>query len=474
MDLSSAAGIRQGSESGQILDADNPRDSRLLEVIQHGEMPPAGEGEPLSDQQIKIIRRWIDGGAHFGTEQTDESLALNQHDILPIVLLRCSTCHGRQTQQGGLDLRTKASMLAGGKSGPAFVPGDPTTSLMIQKIVAEEMPPRPELASHSVKPVTPHELELLSEWIASGATEVELMPDAPSTEPDPLVSDEDRQFWAFQPPQEVKPPTVDDADLIRNPIDAFVLRKIKEAGLELAPQASDAVLLRRIFFDLTGLPPSPDEIKSFLADTDPAAYDRWIDFLLESPRYGERWGQYWLDLAGYSDSEGVQDSDPIRPHAWRYRDYVIRSFNANKPYDRFLLEQIAGDELLDYENAAEITGELYDNLVATGFLRMTSDGTFSGITGFVPNRLDVIDDQLRVLSSSVMGLTIRCARCHSHKFDPIPQRDYYRLVALFKPAMDEHDWLKPVSGGAGNVMGSFRYLSVAKAEEKRAWEAKDE
>jgi hypothetical protein len=225
--------------------------------------------------------------------------------------------------------------------------------------------------------------------------------------------------------------------------------------------------MRRLSFDLLGLPPTPEQTNQFRSDTHPAAFDRLVAQLLASPAYGERWGQYWLDLAGYADSEGVQHADPIRPHAYRYRDYVIQSCNDDKPYDRFLLEQIAGDELADYERADVIDQETYDNLVATGFLRMTSDGTFAGITGFLPNRLDVIDDQIRVLSSAVMGVTIRCARCHSHKFDPLPQRDYYRLAAIFKGAMDEFNWLRPLDNPSA---GKSRYLTQVTSAERNAWQ----
>jgi hypothetical protein len=189
--------------------------------------------------------------------------------------------------------------------------------------------------------------------------------------------------------------------------------------------------------------------------------------LLASPRYGERWGRYWLDLAGYSDSEGKRSADPIRPHAWRYRDYVIRSFNADKPYDRFLLEQLAGDELQDYENAPVITQEIMDNLVATGFLRMTPDGTGSDVVNFTPERIEVISDEIQVLGSAVMGLTLHCARCHSHKYDPIPQRDYYRLLDVFKGAYDEHDWLSPAAvPGQAKSNRAGRVLPYVTPEER--------
>ena len=471
LNLTTAAGVLRGSESGPIVAAADPATSRLLEVLETGEMPPDGEGEPLSPEQIEVIRHWIEQGADVGTVAA-ESSALNQHDVLPTLMLHCATCHGRQVQEAELDIRTVAAMLQGGKSGPAIVPHDAEASLLIQKIKAEQMPPREKLASHSVKPVSEQGLKQLVEWINLGAPVIDVQPDVATGEPDRLVIDADRNFWSFRSPQQTAVPTV--KGIVRNPVDAFILNSLQAVGLSASAEASKHVLIRRAYFDLIGLPPAPEAVEAFVADDTPYAYERLIDRLLESPRYGERWGQYWLDLAGYSDSEGVQNSDPERPHAYRYRDYVIRSFNADKPYDQFLMEQIAGDELVDYENAPEITDAIYEKLVATGFLRMTSDGTFAGITGFVPNRLDVIDDQLRVLGSAVMGLTIRCARCHSHKFDPIPQRDYYRLVALLKPAMDEHDWLKPVTGGAGNSTGEYRYLPHVTTAERTRWEQQDD
>src|SRR5262249_38337408 len=261
-----------------------------------------------------------------------------------------------------------------------------------------------------------------------------------TTQPDPLVADQDRQFWAFQPPVAVTPPAVHDAGRVRNPVDAFVLKKLEDKGLTLAPEADRLTLLRRASFDLVGLPPSPDEIRAFVADAAPGAYERMIDRLLASPRYGERWGRYWLDCAGYADSDGKRNIDPVRPFAFRYRDYVIRSFNADKAYDRFLLEQIAGDELADYEHGP-LTTEVYDYLVATGFLRQVPDGTGTSVVNLVPDRLDVIADQMEVFGATVLGLTLKCARCHSHKYDPIPQRDYYRMLAVFRGALDEYDWL---------------------------------
>lgn len=470
LNLATGAGLVKGGETGLVIDPQKPGDSLLLKRIESGEMPPKNNARP-STAEVALIRRWIESGAKLGVGPA-ANRELTQHDVLPILLLRCAACHGRQKQEAGLDIRSRKSLLAGGKSGPALVPGAPDESLLIKRITAGEMPPKAQLAAVSVKPVEPAELTKLREWIAQGAPEVDLPADVANGRPDPLVSDQDRQFWSFQPPRPVEVPKV--ASLrANNPLDAFVLQKLHEHELDLSPPADRLTLLRRVSFDLLGLPPDPQVAQRFLADPDPAAYEKVLDELLASPRYGERWGQFWLDLAGYSDSEGVQDSDVVRPHAWRYRDYVVRAFNADKPYDRFLLEQLAGDELADYEYAPTITAELYDNLVATGFLRMSADGTFSGITGFVPDRLDVIDDQLRILGSSVLGLTVGCARCHSHKFDPIPHRDYYRLAAIFKGALDEHDWLKPTRQ-PGPPGTSDRDLPFVTTEERAAWQAHEQ
>jgi hypothetical protein len=446
LNLSTPEGIRRGGESGPILDDKHPTESTIYKYVRERIMPPEGEGE-LADEEIATISRWIEAGARLGDAAAESAARITQHDALPILLLHCAACHGRHRREGGLDVRSVAALAKGGKSGPAIVPGKPEESLLVKRIRAAEMPPLKKLASYSVKPVTPDELDTLSRWIAGGAPEVDVPADVATTEPDPLVSDDDRQFWAFRPPRLPEVPKVAAADRALNPVDAFLLAKLEPRGLALAPPADRRTLIRRVYFDLLGLPPDPAEIDAFVADARDDAYERLVDRALASPRYGERWGQYWLDLAGYADSEGFTNADDVRPHNWRYRDYVIRAFNDDKPYDRFLVEQLAGDELCDYESAAEITPQIYDNLVATGFLRQAPDGTFASITSFVPDRLDLIDDEIEVFSSAVLGLTIKCARCHSHKSDPIPQRDYYRLAAVFKGALDEHDWLAPRLGG---------------------------
>lgn len=454
LDLTSATGLRAGSESGPVLQPGDPDASLLYLRVHAREMPP--EGEPaLTDDEIDLLRRWIEGGAETGNAAAEHPV--DQHRIIPLMLLRCAACHGAARQEGHLDLRTPESMLSGGDSGPAVVPGDPDASLLVRRIRAEEMPPRRRLVEASVKPMTSGELQLLETWIRDGMPISETPPAASQ----PAVTDEDRAFWSFRSPIKSAIPDVAHADCVHNPIDAFLLQKLEAAGLAFSPAADRAALLRRVTFDLTGLPPSPDETLAFLADDDPLAYERLVDRLLASPQYGVRWGRRWLDVAGYADSEGAQNEDRVRTHHWRYRDYVIRSFNDDKPYNRFLTEQIAGDELADYEHAPVIDDAIYDNLVATGFLRTAPDRTFAEITNFVPDRLEVIADEMQILGSAVLGLTIHCARCHNHKFDPISQRDYYGLLAVFKDAYDEHDWLPAQEP---------RTLPCVTTAERTAWE----
>jgi mono/diheme cytochrome c family protein len=477
LDLRTLAGAMKGGESGAAIVPGKPDESLLFEKVHGGAMPP-GKKDGLSDGEVNAIRLWIAAGAKAGAAtSTTVEPAITQHDVIPILLRHCTVCHGPHRQHAGLDLRTKAAMLRGGKSGPAIVPSKPDESRVIQICRAGQMPPRERLVEASVKPIEPAEIDTLAKWIAAGAPEIAVAPDVATTTPDPLVTDKDRDFWAFQPVRRVSNPSIESkqAPRVRNPIDAFISQKLEQKGLSLSPEADRLTLIRRAYFDLTGLPPDPAAVQAFVSDPAADAYEKIIDRLLASPRYGERWGRYWLDLAGYADSEGKREQDLPRPHAWRYRDYVIRSLNNDKPYDRFLLEQLAGDELADYEHAPEITQELYDNLVATGFLRMAPDATWANITGYAPDRVEVIADEIDVLGSAVIGLTLKCARCHTHKFDPIPHRDYYRLVDIFKGAFDEYDWLKPdVRPGLGPVSWdvlSGRLLPYVTTAERREWES---
>ena len=431
LDLSSISGIRRGGESGEPVVAESLEESYLWTLVEEGEMPP--EGQPrLSKDELTLIRQWIKAGSHSNNPADPRSRQLTQHDVLPIVLLRCTTCHGPQRQDGGLDLRTRESMVKGGKSGPALVPGKPDESLMMQRIASEACPPQELLLTFFVQRPAVTEVEQLSKWIAAGAPVVDVKPDVATRQVDRLVTDQQRAHWAFQSPKKL---------VAGASIDTLIEQKLAQHNLDFSPQASRDALIRRAYLDLLGLPPTPGQWKKWHDSREPNWYATMIDELLESPHYGERWGRYWLDLAGYADSEGGVSSDPLRAVAWKYRDYVIEAFNKDKPYDQFLHEQIAGDELLDYEKATEVTDQMIENLVATGFLRMGMDQTGSRTMNFVPERLGVIGDAIQVVGTGVMGLTLECARCHSHKYDPLPQRDYYRFKAIFQGALDEHDWL---------------------------------
>ena len=337
----------------------------------------------------------------------------------------------------------------------------------MKRILSGEMPPSKMLFDFAVRPPSSAEVEVLRKWIEAGASASPKQSVVAEDITDPLVSDEDRKFWSFQPPKRPEIARINHQELVRTPINAFLLQKLEAKNVSFSPKAEPLTLMRRAYLDLIGLPPDQVEVETYLKDDQSDAYERLVDRLLASPHYGERWGQFWLNAAGYSDSEGIIDEDLLRPHAWRYRDYVIRSFNNDKPYDQFLSEQIAGDELVDYKHVKEITPELIDKLAATGFLRMVPDGTYSPANSSIPERMNVIADEIEVLSSSVLGLTMGCARCHSHKYGPIPQRDYYRLGAILQAAYDPYDWLIPAAENPYKLKFSSRHLDIALESERQ-------
>jgi hypothetical protein len=363
-----------------------------------------------------------------------------EKDIRPILKANCFDCHGEgEKLKGGLDVRLRRLILQGGNEGPAIVPGKPDKSLLFTMVHEGEMPKRD-------KKLTKEQIALIKDWIAAGAK---------TARPEPAeigegagITDEERAFWSFQPIRQSDVPKTKPQDRARTPIDAFLLKALARQKLGFSPDAEKVTLLRRAFFDLLGLPPTPAETEAFLADTAPDAYERLIDRLLESPHYGERWGRHWLDVAGYADSDGYSDADPVREHAYKYRDYVIGSFNADKPFDRFIAEQLAGDELarvtatnVEPALAATHTREL---LIATGFLRMGADGTATPALADPEGvRNQVVADTLKIVSTSLLGLSVGCAQCHDHRYDPIPQADYYRLRAVFEPAYDPKNWRTP-------------------------------
>jgi mono/diheme cytochrome c family protein len=340
--------------------------------------------------------------------------------IRPLFVTRCSECHGGDAKsiKSGLRLNSRAELLKGGERGPAVVPGDPTKSRLIQAVRYKgdlKMPPKGRL--------TDTEITDLETWVKDGAVwpDAKVAAKSEASKPGPLFTDEQRRFWAFQPMRDVTPPAVHDANWVHSHIDAYILAKLEEKGLRPAKPADKYALLRRVTFDLTGLPPTLDEIDSFIQDDSPDAFARVVDRLLASPAYGERWGRHWLDIARYADSNGL-DENTAFGNAYRYRDYVIKSFNEDKPYDLFLREQIAGDLLPDaHENPDRLTG--------TGFL--TLGPKLLAEPDKQKMKMDIADEQLDTLGKAVLGLTLGCARCHDHKFDPIPTRDYYSLLSIF-------------------------------------------
>jgi mono/diheme cytochrome c family protein len=358
--------------------------------------------------------------------------------VASILQAHCFTCHGGERTEAGLDLRTKAGLLRGGDSGPALVPGRPDESRFLTRIEQGEMPPEGQPAPGT------EQVAILRAWVAAGAPGGggEAGPEAAGR-----VTPADRAFWSFQPPRRPPVPSVNGIDRVRTPIDAFLLARLEPLGLTFNPDAPKPVLLRRLTFDLWGLPPTPEQLAEFLADERPDAYERLVDRLLAAPAYGERWGRHWLDVAGYADSDGYLAADRLRPEAWRYRDWIVRAVNADLPYDQFLLYQLAGDELFDWRRAPELTSDMADALVATGFLRCASDPTYPGYTE--PNEIhQVISDTMQIMGTALLGLTLQCARCHAHKYDPISQRDYYALAALLLPALDPARWLPSETRGA--------------------------
>ncbi len=461
--------MRDGGESGRIVVGGDLDESPLYELVHSGEMPPE-KGKRLSDQQVATIAKWITGGARFAT-QINDSVTTTLHDVLPILYRRCVMCHGPEYQQGQLDVRARTSMLKGGVSGPALVPGNVGGSLMISRLDRRLCPPKEDIGEAGIEPITLDELTKLKEWIEFGAPAGTIEPDVATADADTLVTESDRDFWSFRSPEKSAIPVITKTHELKTPIDAFLVSRLENNDMTFSAEADRLTQLRRITFALTGLPPSAEDVSQFLTDQRPDAYDRLIDRRLASPRYGEKWGRFWLDLAGYADSEGKRQADMIRPYAYRYRDNVIRSFNDDKPYSTFLTEQLAGDEMVDYANADSLSPKAIEKLVATGFLRMAPDGTSADPVNRFSDRVEVIADEIDVLGRGVMGLTLQCARCHSHKYDPIPQRDYYRFVAIFKGAYDEYDWLTPQPFGNQWKMAKRRHLEVVVPDEIEAIEA---
>ncbi|MEQ1829551.1 MAG: PSD1 and planctomycete cytochrome C domain-containing protein [Pirellula sp.] len=366
-----------------------------------------------------IVSACLPRAVEAETDSDAESLRFFESKIRPVLVKHCYECHSITATelQGGLRLDTREGVRAGGDTGPAVVPRDTSKSLLLSAIRHEgiQMPPDRRLADEVIRDV--------ERWIQMGATDPR---DGPATLPGTMDLRKAQKYWAFQPVRTHALPEVFNQHWSTSAIDFFVLAKLESQGLAPAAPAGKSDLCRRIYYDLHGLPPTPEQLQSFVSDESPDAYDRLVDELLASPRYGERWGQHWLDVVRYAETEGFE-YDRTVPGAWRYRDYVIDSFNRGKPVDQFVREQIAGDE-----------GDSGDHqlLIAAGLHRLGTVRRNAGNQEVAGSRTEVLTERPDIVGAAMLGLTIGCARCHNHKFDPISQKDYYRLQAFFAASQE--------------------------------------
>ena len=350
---------------------------------------------------------------------TPEMATFFEARVRPVLVEKCANCHGATKQSGGLRVDSRTALIEGGDAGPAIVAGDPDKSLLVQAIRhqgdAAAMPPKGGKL--------PDEMAgALAQWVRSGA------PWPATSIAAPASTDGGKGHWAYQPVREPAAPAVGDPSWVATPVDAFILGKLEAKGLAPSPEADKRTLIRRVTFDLTGLPPTAQEVEDFLADGSPGAFAKVVDRLLVSPRYGERWGRHWLDVARYADTKGyVFTSETRYPYSYTYRDYVIRAFNEDLPYDKFVVEQIAADRVPSADKR---------NLAALGFLTVGRR--------FLNNQNDIIDDRIDVVTRGMLGLSVTCARCHDHKFDPIPTEDYYSLAGVFASSVEPADGDLPV------------------------------
>ena len=345
------------------------------------------------------------------------SQALFKETVREVLVKNCLDCHGGAKTKSGLNLASRELLLKGGDRGDTVIPGKPKEGRLIDFVTRIDdlhMPPKGQLSKEAIA--------ALNKWIESGAAYDKPLTDSVSTGKKPMVvTDKDKQYWAYRPLQKTDPPAVKATDWPRNAIDRFILAKQEPIGYKPAPDADKRTILRRVTFDLTGLPPTADDVEKFVADTSANAFEKVVDRLLATSAYGERWGRHWLDPARYAESHGFEH-DYFRPNAYHYRDFVIKALNSDMPYDQFVKWQIAGDELAPNDIEA---------LKATGFL---GAGVFpTQITNREAERIryDAMDDMLATTGHAMLALTVGCARCHDHKFDPIPTKDYYRMLSAF-------------------------------------------
>ena len=353
--------------------------------------------------------------------------------VRPLFTAQCQVCHGEKQQMGGLDLTRRKGLDRTDGAGPVVVPGDPDASSLIRSVRYTskiKMPPTGKLSDGEIADLT--------KWVRMGAPWPEPKVSQRSEQHGADFTDEEKSWWSFQPVERHEPPAVANADWVRSPIDNFILARLEEEGLTPAPEVDKLTLLRRVTYDLTGLPPTEREINEFLEDDSAEAYEKVIERLLESSRYGERWGRHWLDVARYADSTGV-DEDHKYPYAWKYRDYVVDAFNDDMPFDQFLREQVAGD-LLPADEPGTVNAR---GIIATGFLALGPK--LIAEQDKKKMLYDMVDEQIEVVGKAVLGLTLQCARCHDHKFDPIRTRDYYSMASIFRSTKQVVDWKKHVS-----------------------------
>jgi len=384
---------------------------------------------------------------------TAEQVAFYEKEVRPLLATHCLKCHGAEAKvKGGLNLTTRKAALDGGDTGPAFDPKDALASHLVKAVEykdeAMRMPPKGKL--------TDAEIAVFAKWVKAGLPYPADKLGAATTQAPPkpkggVVTEEAKRYWAYQPVKRPAVPEVKDATGVKNPIDAFILAKLDAKGLKPVGPADKVTLARRAYFDLWGLPPTPEQIDAFVRDPAPDAWEKLIDALLASPHYGEKWGRHWLDVVRFAETNGYERDGP-KPFAWKYRDYVIRSFNADKPYDRFVKEQLAGDERPGYDP---------DAVTATGFYRLglwddePADRELALYDGY--------DDLVTVAGQGFLAMTLNCARCHDHKVDPIPQADYYRLVAFFRDVRPFND--------ANGSRPSHNTVDVTPLERRKAFEA---
>jgi cytochrome c553 len=367
----------------------------------------------------------------------DSGVAFFEKKVRPLLVENCYICHSAETNsKGGLRVDDRNGLIQGGNSGAAVVPGDPESSLLLQAVQhadgVAKMPPK--------KKLTEEQIADLTQWIKEGAAWPEVKVPTAIGKPNAHYEKLRNEHWAWQPLGPATVPTVQDQAWPIDEIDRFVLSKLEARGLKPVDEASKLDLIRRVTFDLTGLPPSPEEVSAFVADETPDAYPKLVDRLLASPAFGERWGRHWLDVARFGESTGSSRNLPL-PHAWRYRDYVVNAFTTDKPYDQFVREQIAGDLL-----PARTPEEREEQIIATGFLAVgVKDVNHRFKVRYV---MDNVDEQIDAVSRSVLALTASCARCHDHKFDPIPTTDYYALAGIFR-STDLCAGLRNKMGGGG-------------------------